>query len=179
MFPFPSNSRTTTCSTNQSWDSSLPLPLHCDPGLLFKSHHHNFPTAADVCPSSYLSIDPHLSLQSLKLSKARIQGWENGYNADRETNSDICYGYSQSLLPVPLYNDPPTDHFSLIALLLGPMWLPLTRVHFDRFLHTCFRYSSIQCLRCPFGRFRPLSQESINAHWSTHPAQHPPTKATA
>lgn len=59
----------------------------------------------------------------------------------------------------------------------GTNTLPLTRVYFDQFLHTCSRYSGIQCLRCCFlMRFSPLFQESKNAHFCMHLAQNPLTK---
>lgn len=145
MFPFPGNSRMITCSTNQSWDSSLPFSLSCYPRLLCWSHYHS-PTAAavtDISHSSSLSIDPHFYLifQNSTKTEYRNEKWIQFRQGN--INLDIHYCCLLSPLLIPLHNNPATDCPSLIgqSVLLGPMWLPLTRVYFDRSFHTCFKYS--------------------------------------
>lgn len=126
------------CVACRPWPGvPLPLHLHCNPGCPAGHTSTVSPLLqlfTHVSASSYLINDPRLSLHSLKLSKAKIWGWETRYNVDRKNKREyllLWFTESTSCTPTqwhrhPLNPPPLTISLSLIALLLGPMWPPLT-----------------------------------------------------
>lgn len=100
MFPFSGDSRTTPWPADRGRGSPCLSVCTATPGC--PADHTSIISPllqlfTHVSASSYLINDPSLSLHSLKLSKAKIWGWETTYNVARKNKREyLLLGFTES-----------------------------------------------------------------------------------
>lgn len=126
--PLPRHSRTLTGPINQSCCCPLPHPQYCYLG--FSAGHSIIPRLLQMLQMSLTALlwalthTLHLSSKTQQSQDMWLRKWTQG--RQRTLNLDIRDCCVESPLFIPLYNNLPTDHLSLIALLLVPIlchWL--------------------------------------------------------